>query len=60
MVLAMANKENNHFASVSAGAMDKSASKYFPENTEKMTRWAVTAFHIVQMHTMPSLLMPSV
>lgn len=57
--LAIANTENDHLASVSAGTMDKSATKYFPENTAKMTRWSVTPSRIGQMHTMPSLLMSS-
>ena len=59
LVLAIADTENDHFASVSAGTMNKSATKYFPENTEKMTRWSITPSRIGQMRTMPSLLMSS-
>ena len=45
LVLAMENKENARFPSVSDGAIDKLSSKYVSENMEKMTRWAVTVFY---------------
>ena len=44
LVLAKENKENKRFPSISDGALDNFATKYIPENTEKMTKWAVTAF----------------
>ena len=40
----MENKENECFPSISDETLDKIATKYVPENTEKMTKWAVTAF----------------
>lgn len=40
----MEDKDNECFPTISDEALDKLATKYVPENTEQMTRWAATAF----------------
>ena len=42
----MDSKKNEHFPSVSDATKEKLATKYIPEITKKMTKWAVTTFWV--------------
>ena len=53
----VANKENECFFCVSDEAMKQLSSKYIPENTDKMIKWAFNTFSAWRdVHSIPPLI----